>query len=42
MKNNAPKRKIFDAVDFLTEEAVEPVAMQKKGRMELRCLASTP
>lgn len=42
MKTNAPKRKIFDAVDMLTEEAVAPAAMPKKGRMELRCLASTP
>ena len=30
MKTNAPKRKIFDAVDMLTEEAVEPVTMPKR------------
>lgn len=29
MKTNAPKRKIFDAVDMLTEEAVSPVAVPK-------------
>ena len=30
MKTNAPKRKIFDAVDMLTEEAVAPVTMPKR------------
>lgn len=30
MKTNAPKRKIFDAVDMLTEEAVAPVAVPKR------------
>ena len=30
MKTNAPKRKIFDAVDMLTEEAVTPVTVPKR------------
>ena len=30
MKTNAPKRKIFDAVDMLTEEAVAPVVVPKR------------
>lgn len=30
MKTNAPKRKIFDAVDMLTEEAVAPATMPKR------------
>lgn len=30
MKTNAPKRKIFDAVDMLTEEDVTPVSTPKR------------
>ena len=35
MKTNAPKRKIFDAVDMLTEEAVAPASMPKRKRLAM-------
>lgn len=41
MKSNAPKRKIFDAVDLLTEDTSAQVLAGKR-KMGLRCLESTP